>query len=286
MTAVQKEAPGRWYEGGNRKAELLARLATDPQILASGHHFLPLSAEARLAALLMEIDEIVLPRLLQLQSGLRDVARLTVSHRRLIGIDMPDRSAIPADTDDLPGRLADRLVEIAATRGELLLSIGRRPSLPNHAETACSVNSLYRALALATTQNAFDRLLRHAGSQSVAQLVWAAIGLQPQFSGAPEWALPLQTFAENYMAIGPDRRIDARVGPFRTAGLLVPLTDDQVLVIASLETNGFAAILPRQIGLELISAWQSEPPRHDPMAKPQKDKRDFGCGPANAPMSA
>ena len=261
MTALQKETPGTWNEVGNRKGELLARLSTDPQYLATGRHLLPPTAEARLSTFLMEIDEIVLPRLLHLHSGPREVARLTVSHRRLIGIDMSDRPAVPGGAEDLPGVFAARLVEIAQTRGELLLTVGRRPALPNHAETACSVTALNRALALVTTQNAFDRLLRQAGTQSFAQLVWSGTGAQPQFSGAPEWVAPLQRFAESYLAMGKDHRADARVGPLRTEGLVIPLTAAQVLVIASLESRGFVVILPRQIGLELIASWQIEPPR-------------------------
>lgn len=256
MTALQKETPVMWNETGNRRGELLARLSTDPRSLATRLQLLPSTVEARLSAFLTEIDEIVLPRVLHLHSGSRQVASLTVSHRRLIGIDMPGRSAVPGDAKDLPDLFAARLVEIAETRGDFLLTVGRRPSHPNHAETACSVAALNQALALATTQNAFDRLLSQAGTQSIAQLVWSGTGTQPQFSGAPDWAVPLQRFANNYRAMATDHPADARVGPLRTEGLVIPLTAGRVLVIASLESRGFAVVLARQIGLELVASWQ------------------------------
>lgn len=256
MAAVQKETLGTWQETGNRRGELLARLSAAPRDLATGRHLLPPTVEARLAAFLTEIDETVLPRLLHLRCGPRQLASLTVSHRRLIAIAMPDRSALPGDATDLPGLLAARLVEIAETRGQLTLNVGRRPTLPTHAEAACSVTALSQALAFATTQNAFDRLLGQVGARSFAQLHWSETGTQPQFSGAPDWAIPLQRFAETYQAMGTDHRADARVGPVRTEGLLIPLTNGQAVVIASLESRGFAVVLPRQIGLELIASWQ------------------------------
>ena len=256
MAAVQKETLVTWQETGNRRGELLARLSAAPRDLATGRHLLPPTVEARLAAFLTEIDETVLPRLLMLRCGPREVASLTVSHRRLIAIAMPDRSALPGDATDLPGLLAARLVEIAETRGELMITVGRRPTLPTHAEAACSVTALSKALAFATTQNAFDRLLRQVGARSFAQLLWSETGTQPQFSGAPDWAIPLQRFAETYRAMGTDHRADARVGPVRTEGLLIPMAGDQAVVIASLESRGFAVVLPRQIGLELIASWQ------------------------------
>ena len=255
MTALPKETPGPWVEVGNRRGTLLARLATGPRSLAAGP-LLPPTLEARLAALLTEIDEIVLPRLLRLQSGPREVACLKVSHRRLIAIDMPNRAALPANAGDLPGLLAARLVAVAETRGPLLLTVGRRTAPPTQAEPACSVAALREALALATTQTAFDRLLHQAGAQSAALLVWSETTPQPQFSGAPEWATALHGFAENYRAPHREHRADARVGPLRTEGLAFPLSEGLVLVLANLESRGFAAVLSRQIGLEMIASWQ------------------------------
>lgn len=257
MTAVEKETPGSWNEVGNRRGDLVLRLSADPRKLAADRGALARSVEARLAALLSEIDEIVLPRLLHLHSGPREVARLTVSHRRLIGVDLPGRPAVPRDAKDMADLFAARLVEITETRGDLTLTVGRRAAPPNHAEIACSVTALTQALELATTQNAFDRLLRQAGALAVAQLRWSERSPQGQSSGVADWGVPLRAFAENYRAMGRDHPADARVGPLRTEGLMIPLTAGQVLVVASLGNKGFAAVLPRQAGLDVIASWQS-----------------------------
>ena len=257
MTALEKDILWSRNTPVNRRDQLLARLSADPQKLATERRALPRSVEARLTLLLTEIDETVLSRLLRLYSGPREIAQLIISHRRLIDINMPGRAATPADAEDQANLLATRLVEIAEIRGELSLTVGRRPLHPNQAENACSITTLSRALDLATTQNGFDRLLRQAAAMSVAQLLWSDNSAQPRFSGARGWITLLQTFAEKYRTTGTVQKAGAYFGPLRTEGLAIPLTTGELLVIASLEIKGFAAILPREAGLELIAAWQS-----------------------------
>ena len=241
-------------EAVSRRAELLHRLKTEPNLLAAERRFLPASVGARLAALLREVDEIVLPRVLRLNSGSRDVARLIVSQRRLISVEMPGRAPIAHQTDSLADAMVGRLVEIAETRGELSLTIGRRTSVPNHAETACSVAALRAALANAATRNGFEHQLRHASAQSSAQVLWSDGSSQTHFSGAPEWEAPLRALVERYRALGKSHPA-ARVSPQRTEGVVIPVDAQRVVVIASVETKGFAVVLPRKAGLELVAAW-------------------------------
>ncbi|MEO6301163.1 MAG: hypothetical protein ABIV25_16020 [Paracoccaceae bacterium] len=257
MSAVEKEAQGSGGDAGNTRGELLARLSTDPRKLAIERRSLPATVEDRLSAILTEIDEIVLPRQLHLYSAAREVARLTVSHRRLISIEMPGRLAASKDSSGLADLFAARLVEIAEMPGALSLTASHRPTPPNQPETACSVAALNQALAFATTQNAFDRLLRQVAPYASARLVWSEKNPQGQHTGPPEWSGQLRNFTETYRAMGRDRRSATRVTSSRTEGVAIPLNDDVIVMIASLEKKGFAAILPRSVGLDLISAWQS-----------------------------
>ncbi len=256
MTAAERHPPTIWTGERSRRDDLLARLQAEPAALAAERRALPTSVQTRLAALLIEIDEIVLPRRLHLMSGPRDVARLTVSHRRLIAVDLPGRTQPVTDTGNLPQLLASRLLEIAEMRCPLALVTRRRTAPPTQAEDACSVATLAEALALATTQNAFDRLLRHMGPASVARLLWSQTRPEGQFSGAPERAALLQAFAQAFRDMGQGHHPRARVGPLRTEGIAIPMAQGQVLILAALDKTGFAAILPRQAGLDAIAAWQ------------------------------
>jgi hypothetical protein len=257
MSALEQETYSAMSESDDRRSEILARLGTDPRQLGVERRSFPQGVAARLAAMLKEIDETVLPRVLCLTSNRGEVARLTVSHRRLIAVDLPGRPFAPRDTDTLPDLMAARLVEIAETRTDLVLTIARRASVPDHAETACSVLALTKSLETATPQNAFDRLLDQASARCQARLLWSATNAQMHFSGAEDWKVPLQTLVANFRAMGRDRQVDARVGPLRTEGVAIPVDADRVVVIAVHDKKGFAVVLPREAGLAMIAAWQS-----------------------------
>ncbi len=240
----------------DRKAELLAMLASDtPQWRGVGRS-LPKGAAARLSVLANEIDETVLPRVLYLHAGPQEVGRITVSHRHVIGVDQPGRPMTPPDPEGLAQRFAARLGEIAATRGDLALTVGRRAAAPNHAEPSCSLAALQTALAATTIQTGFDRLQDLVTAQAAAHLVWSEASPQPQFSGAPDWTRTLHTLAEAYLSQGCRQSADARVGPLRTEGLAIPVSAQQILVMARLERSGVIAVLPFAAGLEAIAVWQ------------------------------
>lgn len=257
MTAAEKIVRSAGREGTDRAKALLLRLASEPRHLVAERSALPDTVPARLAVLLDEIDGIVLPRRLHVRSGPRDLARLIVSHRRLVSLEMPGRATPTAETPDLAGAFAARLVEITEWRGDLSLAVTRRPAAPGRAEVACSVEALRQVLDVAMTESAFDRLLRLVDGQALARLRWTAKGAQVQFSGTPALRTTLHAIASNCMKMWAQSRADARTGPVRTEGLFLPLSDDLGIVVASLQKQGFAAILPRQAGLDLIAAWQS-----------------------------
>lgn len=257
MRAGGNEMPQAKDDAASRKSALLARLAASPHQLAAAHAALPGTPEARIEALLDEIDETVLPRVLHVTSGPREVARLIVSHRRLIGIETQDRPKPKPDPDALAQVFAGRLAQIAQWRGELSLSVSPRSAPPGRAGRACSVAAIRQALALPPPENACDRLQRLVEAEAVARLHWSGNSPQAQFSGTQAWRATLQTIAANYLKMQSQTRATARAGPQRAEGLLIPIGFDLGIVVASVDRQGFAAVLSRQTGLDLIAAWQS-----------------------------
>lgn len=257
MRAVAREIPAEIDAAADRRGALLLRLAAEPGTLAAERATLPPTLEARLDVLLKEVDGIVLPRSLQVTSGHQDVARLIVSHRRLVGIKMPGRSPVPPDRPDLPDALAARLIEIAKWRGPLSLSVSRRAAPSDHAQVACSVASLRSAVDLALTEGAYDRLLRHVETQAFALLAWTANGAQMQFTGAPALRTTLQEIAGSYLDMARKSRAEAKTGPVRTEGLMIPVEGDLAIVVAGFDKRGLVSVLSRKTALDLIAGWQS-----------------------------
>lgn len=257
MRVAGSEMPQAKDDAASRKSALLARLAASPHQLAAARAALPGTPEARLEALLDEIDETVLPRVLHVTSGSRETARLIVSHRRLIGIETQDRPKPKADPDALAQVFAAGLAQIALWRGALSLSVSPRTAPPGRAERACSVAAIRQALALPPPENACDRLQRLVEAEAVARLHWSGNSPQARFSGTQAWRATLQMIAANYLKMQSQTRANVRTGPLRTEGLLIPVGTDLGIVVASFDRQGFAAVLSRQTGLDLIAAWQS-----------------------------
>jgi hypothetical protein len=255
MTAVGKDRHRAWTEAAARRRALMQRLAA-PGRHTPGPVPLPAAPAARLEALLTEIDETVLPRVLVVEAGGRDLARLIVSHRRLISIDLPGRPAPACDADSLAGILAARLVEVAGAAGLLALSIARRSATPGHAEIACSPAALRAALHQRLRESPLDRLIRLAGSHVLASLTWSEASGPGQFVGPPAWDQRLLQMAAPFRQRRAALRREARIGRAAAEGLLLPLGADLVLLFADLDGQGVAAVLPRPVGLALVAAWQ------------------------------
>lgn len=257
MAAVEKEMPqGSKAAAADRRHALLMRLAAPPAALAGARRSVPPGRAARLDWFLAEIDGIVLPRVLHLTTAGRDLARLVVSQRRLVTIEMPGRLAGPSDAAVQAQALAARLTEIAETRGEIAARLDRRAAPPGHAEIACSVASLRQALDPSGRVSSFDRLLSMAEAVALARLRWVEDSPQAWFSGAADWQAVLQAAAERLLTRRKEGRSPPRAGIPKVEGLLIPLGTDLALILATQGKQGFAAVLTRQAGLELIAGWQ------------------------------
>lgn len=223
---------------GGRGAEVLALLAVDE---APAGPLLPQGAAARLARITREIDETVLPRVLLLRAGGQEIGRIAVARRRVVGLTLPGLPQEPPSAR----LLADRLARIAAQPGDLALTVLRGPADAGAAGAGCSVPDLRAALASSVTHSGFDRLSARLLSRDAARLTWAEGDGEAQFSGAGEWQPALRHLA----------------AAFRTAagaeaeGLAIPLSGQQVVILARLDRQGLAAVLPLAFGLDAIGDW-------------------------------
>lgn len=257
MSAAERE----WHPAPEgpvpRIAQLALRLSAPADELLAPRQALPPAPAARLRAILGEIDETVLPRLLVLEQAGREVGRLTVSHRRLIAV---DGAAPAAEGQDLAETLAAQLRRLAGMRGDMRLSTRRRVAVPAGPEPACGVTALARALApdLGPAGDPFDRLIARLAPLALAQFQWDAGGGPARFRGAAELRPLLETLARRQLAppARPASQIGPRIGPAQVDGLVLPLDAARIFLLARREGRGLAALLPRGPGLEALAAWQ------------------------------
>ena len=235
------------------RSAVMRRLAADRAELAAQRRCFPADSQARLRALLTEIDEVVLPRLLHLCVDAREVGHLVVSHRRLVDIVVNGRSAAVGDSDDLAARCAAALGAIAQMRGRLSAFVTRRDGLRDPRERACAVAALEVELGLSDTPHGFDDLVRRVEALAMARVWWSDIQAPMQFRGAPEWAGALRTYAGRCKGMGNRPCADGHIRKSRIEGVVIPMSAQEVLVMASSNGAGFAAVLPRQAGLDALA---------------------------------
>ncbi|MAY89357.1 MAG: hypothetical protein CML02_21885 [Pseudooceanicola sp.] len=244
-------------------SQRLLRLAATPGQLAAERRALPDAPSARLLAVLREIDETVLPRCVDLCIDRTPVARLTISQRRLVRLELARRGALRADPSVMVRVLADALASLAAQPGAMSMVVRRRAVATPSPETACSVAQLRLALSVDLPDSG-----RAAGSAGLARLAetidrdakatcrWPTGQAPLAFAGASEWTEILARAADGFRRRdhgGPDNR---RFGSPRTDGLALPLGDGQLLILAAQGGAGLAAVMPEAEGMAAIAHWQ------------------------------
>lgn len=225
---------------GGRADEVLALLAADD--VAVGH-MLPPDPTARLARITREIDETVLPRVLLLRAGGVEIGRIAVARRRVGAVTLPGLQDEPPTARSLAARLAG----IAAAPGDIALTVLRAPTGPGADGTGCPVADLRAALASTGAHCGLDRLKALLLARDAARLTWAEGDTGAQFSGAAEWQPALTHLAAAF-------RSAVRRGP-GAEGMAIPLSGQQVVILARLDHQGLAAVLPLVLGLDALGAW-------------------------------
>ena len=235
---------------------LLCRFSTSAQQLAAEYEKLPDSPDSRLRNLLAEIDETVLSRCVTLRAADKTVARLTISNRRLVAIDMSDKATPQAQSQSIADHFAECLVAIAMISAPLSVTADRRPAQSDSLESTCSVSALKSALGQDAGQSAFEQFAQVIAPQAIARVSWSASAAHPDFSGKPDWQDLLEAYAREFRNRGKGGRSGTHFEPDETEGVVIPLSPDLALVIAGVADQGIAAVLSQTAGFEAIAAWQ------------------------------
>lgn len=236
---------------------LLRRFATPAGRLARGSAVLPDDPRSRLDALLQEIDEIMLPRRIELHLNGKPLAHLTAFNRRLASVEIALRPLSRPRTEAVAAEFTDQLLEIAAMPGTLTCSFARLMAGPRAEENTCSVTALKAALGFDPRGCEMTRLTDIMEPIAMAKLSWVGDPGQGSFSGDATWRQALEQHALKFSALTGRKTFNRHNGAGRAEGLAIPLSAERLVVLARLSDRGFAAILPYEAGLKAIAAWQA-----------------------------
>lgn len=236
---------------------LLRRFATPAGRLARRSATLPDDPRSRLDALLQEIDEIMLPRRIELLINGKTLAHLSVYSRRVAGVEIVTRPGSKARTESAATEFADRLLEIAATPGTLTCKSARHQTGQRADDSTCSISALKAALGFDGQGCELTRLTEIMGPIAIAKMSWVGDPGQGQFSGDGTWRQVLEQHALKFLALPGRKTFNRQAGARRAEGIAIPLSAETVIVLARLSDRGLAVVLPFEAGLKAIAFWQA-----------------------------
>lgn len=236
---------------------LLRRFATPAGRLVRRSAPLPDDPRSRLDALLQEIDEIMLPRRIELRINGKPLARLSVYSRRVAGVEIVTRPASRPKTESVAAEFAERLLEIAATPGTLTCRSARLQTGQRAEDRTCSVGALKAALGFDGKGCELTRLTEIMEPIAIAKMSWVGDPGKGQFAGDAAWRQVLEQHALKFLALPGRKAFNRQAAAERAEGIAIPLSAEKVIVLARLSDRGLAALLPFEAGLKAIAFWQA-----------------------------
>lgn len=238
--------------------KVLRRLSTHPQTLVQEREHMPNDPHACLEALLREIDEVVLPRSILIQSQGQDIAALAVSNRRLSTLSLIQNgerkdAVLGSDTE----QIAMHLVELSKS----VSSIKVKPvdSSQAHAEVANDVSvPTLRAILQLDRQGfdieAFRDLLTPI---SRATLSWSDDNLEREFSGDSAWREKMEACADKIAGTEKDNAQTSKQTQQSITGIAIPMSDAELMVLAYDGAKGMCFVTALAEGFNAIGNWQA-----------------------------
>lgn len=233
----------------------IERFATPHSALLNERHSLPETPRDRLMVLLREIDETVMPRSILLSENGRGVAALTVSNRRLFAID--DVTDVPtlAVGQDAPV-LAKHLLDVTKTVTAMSSQATCDHAPSSEGGSGVGVEKLRAELGFDAAGDDISQLNGLLEPVSLARMTWKDGFAAHDFSGAESWRALLETHAERITRNIVEQDAQKLSAAAMTTGMAIPLSKDELLVVACQNKTGVAAVIPRQDGFKAISTWQ------------------------------
>ena len=231
------------------------RFATPHSALLTERRSLPETPRERLLILLREIDETVMPRLVLLSENDHQIATLTVSNRRLFAVDV--QTGVAENSDEQEDQdVAKQLLEVTKTATSMSSKACSDHAPSSDSGSGLGVTKLREQLGFDASGDDISQLTGLLEPVSLARMTWTDGPAQHNFSGAESWRALLETHVDRItrnIAAQDAQKLSAAA---TTTGMAIPLSKDELLVVACQKKSGVAAVMPRQEGFKAISTWQ------------------------------
>jgi hypothetical protein len=260
MSNLATKAPLPVTQSGSvRLKNRVARLADRRGRARQGSRALDgASSEALLSALLLEIDEIILPREIRAETDDGKGVDVLVSNRRLVGLSNAD----PAECTD-PRFVLDRLRVVFAQASAAAIETGRVEKALSRVHNGVSAESLLSILLVEVEEqpepNPIPTFFAALQSEMLAWVTLSHAGRLHKHGGDARWGDRLVDLTRSQLANLESQRRQSQTSPTQSSCVLLNFGDGDgfILLYARSTTSGFLAMLPMACLTEIQSAWKA-----------------------------
>ncbi|NRB17675.1 MAG: hypothetical protein HRU33_08955 [Rhodobacteraceae bacterium] len=244
--------------------QALLRLSADVSDLQAERRDAAQGQASLTRSLLAAIDEVMLPRQLTLYFGQVVVARLLVSQRRLLSLDLTEQTAptAAAAAADHRGQTpaaqiyAERLHHLSARYRDTGFRITRQICETGLETDSCSASQLAECLALPQQDSRLARLLTMISASADAWVLQVETAGQNRCHGPAPLCRQLATLAATDRAAKQKNRHPLRLPDKTPHYLLLSISSEIKLMVACDQTETLLIALPAQHLAAADAAWQ------------------------------
>lgn len=237
--------------------QVLARFAADASYL---HAETKDAAEGRadlLQCLLREIDETILPRQLTLYFGQQVAAELTVSHRRLLSLDLTGVSSSVGNQSSIAQVYAQRLRQLVLSNKDTGFRIARQPCEIGAESESCSARLLMETLATQLGQGRLRSFMSSVGNDAEAWVFQDDSTTKTDSFGPDDQIQRLTDLANSDAVARQKRRPTPRVPDQAPSCMVLTMSPNMRVIVACDRTEILLLTLPTQNLDAAMQAWRS-----------------------------
>lgn len=237
--------------------QTLARFAADASSLLAEKQDAFEGRADLLHSLLREIDETILPRQLTLHFDQQVVAELTVSHRRLLSLDLTGVSSPVGNQTSITQIYAQRLRQLVLSNKGTGFRITRQPCEIGAESESCSAKLLMDTLATQQGQGRLRSFMSTVETDAEAWVFQDDSSKKTDSFGPDDQIQRLTDLANSDAAARQKRRPTPRVPDQAPSCTVLTISPDKRVIVACDRNEILLLTLPSQNLDTAMQAWRS-----------------------------
>ncbi|MCP5087728.1 MAG: hypothetical protein GY952_13120 [Rhodobacteraceae bacterium] len=208
------------------------------------------------------MDETVLPRTYTLSSAEGEIATISVSDRRLFGLQFdtityPGEHSGKMDAEEMANGFVRQLGSISKNAGPLRLSLQGHADGISVSDISCSALALTKASQEQQTENKLVSYFLHVQTMAEAWLYHKATGTKPRCFGPPDLSDPLLALEQEILTQISDRSMSLHTAMAKSSLMILPFPGGRRAILAVDQQCFFLAVVSEVEVESITQFWKN-----------------------------